>query len=71
MDLIPGSMSLSAVEAELRLEMGRVNPRRLAMKGLQDFLKTVKKINSRVNEKLEASGILHEVIQISSVFLDI
>ena len=100
-DLIPGSMGLSAVEAKLRLEMGTekmlarvleplkedydmilvdtaptlgvlninamsaadavivtVNPQLLAMKGLQDFLKTVRKIKSRVNEKLEVSGIL-------------
>ncbi len=100
-ELIPGSMGLSAVEAKLRLEMGTekmlervldplkdeydyilvdtaptlgalninamsaadavivtVNPQLLAMKGLQYFLKTVKKIKSRVNEKLEVSGIL-------------
>ena len=100
-DLIPGSMGLSAVEAKLRLEMGTekmlarvleplkedydmilvdtaptlgalninamsavdavivtVNPQLLAMKGLQDFLKTVRKIKSRINEKLEVSGIL-------------
>ena len=100
-DLIPGSMGLSAVEAKLRLEMGTermlarvleplkedydiilvdtaptlnvlninvmsaadkvivtVNPQLLAMKGLQDFLKTVCKIRSRVNEKLEVAGIL-------------
>lgn len=100
-DLIPGSMGLSSVEAKLRLEMGMekmlakvleplkaeydmilvdtaptlgalninamsaadavivtVNPQLLAMKGLQDFLKTVRKIKSRVNEKLEVSGIL-------------
>lgn len=100
-DLIPGSMGLSAVEAKLRLEMGTekmlervleplkedydmilvdmaptlgalninamsaadavivtVDPQLLAMKGLQDFLKTVRKIKSRVNEKLEVSGIL-------------
>ena len=100
-ELIPGAMSLSAVEAKLRLEMGTermlarilnplkdeydyilvdtaptlgalninamsaadavivtVNPQLLAMKGLEDFLKTVKKIKSRVNEKLEISGIL-------------
>ena len=100
-NLIPGSMGLSAVEAKLRLEMGTekmlervleplkedydmilvdmaptlgalninamsaadavivtVDPQLLAMKGLQDFLKTVRKIKSRVNEKLEVSGIL-------------
>ena len=28
------------------------------MKGLQDFLKTVKKIKSRINERLEVAGIL-------------
>ncbi len=100
-EFIPGSMSLSAVEAKLRLEMGTermlarileplkedydfilldtspalsalninamtaadrvivtVNPQLLAMKGLQDFLKTVRKIRSRINEKLEVAGIL-------------
>lgn len=30
-----------------------VNPQLLAMMGLQDFLKTVKKIKSRINPKLE------------------
>ena len=100
-ELIPGSMGLSAVEAKLRLEMGTekmlarildplkedydyilldtaptlgalninamsaadavivtVNPQLLAMKGLEDFIKTVKKIKNRVNERLEVAGIL-------------
>lgn len=35
-----------------------VNPQLLAMMGLQDFLKTVKKIKSRINGKLEVAGIL-------------
>ena len=35
-----------------------VNPQLLAMMGLQDFLKTVKKIKSRLNGKLEVAGIL-------------
>ena len=100
-DFIPSSISLSAVEAKLRLEMGTekmlsvileplrddydyilidtspslgalninamaaadevivtVNPQLLAMMGLQDFLKTVKKIKSRINERLDVAGIL-------------
>ena len=35
-----------------------VNPQLLAMKGLQDFLKTVKKIKSRINGRLDVAGIL-------------
>ena len=35
-----------------------VNPQLLAMKGLQDFLKTVSKIRNRINEKLNVAGIL-------------
>ena len=35
-----------------------VNPQLLAMMGLQDFLKSVKKIKSRLNEKLNVAGIL-------------
>jgi ParB family chromosome partitioning protein len=35
-----------------------VNPQLLAMMGLQDFLKTVKKIKSRINDKLDVAGIL-------------
>lgn len=35
-----------------------VNPQLLAMMGLQDFLKTVKKIKARVNERLSVAGIL-------------
>ena len=35
-----------------------VNPQLLAMVGLQEFLKTIKKIKSRINPKLEVEGIL-------------
>ena len=35
-----------------------VNPQLLAMKGLQDFLKTVKKIKNRINAELDVAGIL-------------
>lgn len=35
-----------------------VNPQLLAMMGLQDFLKMVKKIKSRINDRLNVSGIL-------------
>ncbi len=35
-----------------------VNPQLLAMMGLQDFLKTVKKIKNRVNDRLEVAGLL-------------
>jgi chromosome partitioning protein len=35
-----------------------VNPQLLAMIGLQDFLKTVKKIRSRINDQLDVAGIL-------------
>ncbi|ABR50076.1 Cobyrinic acid a,c-diamide synthase [Alkaliphilus metalliredigens QYMF] len=100
-DLIPSSIYLSVVDANLRLEMGSerilfeileplkadydfiiidtspslgsltinalsaadsviitVNPQLLAMMGLQDFLKTTKKIQKRINSKLEIKGIL-------------
>lgn len=35
-----------------------VNPQLLAMMGLQDFLKSVKKIKNRINERLNVAGIL-------------
>ncbi len=101
LDLIPSSIYLSVVDANLRLEMGSerildeileplrteydyiivdtppslgsltinalsaadsviitVNPQLLAMMGLQDFLKTTKKIQKRINQKLSIRGIL-------------
>ena len=35
-----------------------VNPQLLAMMGLQDFIRTVKKVRSRLNDRLQISGIL-------------
>lgn len=35
-----------------------VNPQLLAMVGLQEFLKTIKKIKSRINPKLKVEGVL-------------
>jgi chromosome partitioning protein len=100
-DIIPSSIYLSVVDANLRLEMGSekmlseileelrddydyiiidtspslgsltinalsatdsvivtVNPQLLAMMGLQDFLKTTKKIQRRINPRLIIKGIL-------------
>ena len=100
-DIIPSSIFLSVVDANLRLEMGAerllaeileslideydyiiidtspslgsltvnalsaadsviitVNPQLLAMMGLQDFLKTTRKIQKRINSKLKIKGIL-------------
>ena len=35
-----------------------VNPQLLAMMGLQDFIRTVKKVRSRLNDRLQIVGIL-------------
>ena len=65
-------MVLSAVDAKLRIEMWALtinalaaadeviiaeNPQLLAMMGLHDFLKSVRKIKNRINPKLEVAGI--------------
>ena len=52
-----GSLAVNALSAADRVIV-TANPQLLAMKGLQDFLKTVAKIKKRVNEKLEVEGIL-------------
>ena len=100
-DIIPSSIYLSVVDANLKLEMGSerllseildplredydyiiidtapslgsltvnalcasdsvlitVNPQLLAMMGLQDFLKTTRKVQKRINLKLKIKGIL-------------
>lgn len=44
-----------------------VNPQFLAMMGLQDFLKTVRKIKARVNERFSVAGILLTMCDASSV----
>ena len=52
-----GALNINAMVASDEVIV-TVNPQLLAMKGLQDFLKTVRKIKSRVNEKLNVAGIL-------------
>lgn len=52
-----GALTINALAAADEVII-TVNPQLLAMMGLQDFLKTVKKIKSRVNERLSVSGIL-------------
>ena len=58
--LIDTSPSLGAlnINAMAAADEVIVNPQLLAMMGLQDFLKSVKKIKSRLNEKLNVAGIL-------------
>jgi chromosome partitioning protein len=52
-----GSLTINALTAADGAVI-TVNPQLLAMMGLQDFLKTIKKIKSRLNPKLEVAGIL-------------
>ena len=52
-----GALNINALAAADEVII-TVNPQLLAMMGLQDFLKTVKKIKARVNEKLSVAGIL-------------
>jgi len=52
-----GSLTINALAAADNVIIP-VNPQLLAMMGLQDFLKTIKKIKSRINPKLEVAGIL-------------
>lgn len=52
-----GALNINAMAAADEVIV-TVNPQLLAMKGLQDFLKTVKKIKSRINEKLDVAGVL-------------
>lgn len=52
-----GSLTINALSACDEVIIA-VNPQLLAMMGLQDFLKTVKKIKSRLNNKLRVAGIL-------------
>lgn len=51
-----GTLNINAMAADEVIVT--VNPQLLAMMGLQDFLKTVKKIKSRINERLDVAGIL-------------
>ena len=52
-----GALNINAMAAADEVII-TVNPQLLAMKGLQDFLKTVYKIRNRINEKLSVAGIL-------------
>lgn len=52
-----GALNINALAAADEVII-TVNPQLLAMMGLQDFLKTVKKIKSRINAKLDVAGIL-------------
>lgn len=52
-----GALNINAMAAADEVIV-TVNSQILAMMGLQDFLKSVKKIKSRLNEKLNVAGIL-------------
>ena len=52
-----GALNINAMAAADEVIV-TLNPQLLAMMGLQDFLKSVKKIKSRLNEKLNVAGIL-------------
>ena len=52
-----GALTINALAAADGVVI-TVNPQFLAMMGLQDFLKTIKKIKSRINPRLEVEGIL-------------
>ncbi len=52
-----GALTVNALSAADEVII-TANPQLLAMMGLQDYLKTVRKIRNRINEKLKVSGIL-------------
>ena len=52
-----GALTINALAAADGVVI-TVNPQLLAMMGLQEFLRTIKKIKSRINPKLEVEGIL-------------
>lgn len=52
-----GALTINALVASDGVVI-TVNPQLLAMMGLQDFLKTIKKIKNRINPKIEIEGIL-------------
>ena len=58
-DICPalGALTINALAAADGVVI-TVNPQLLAMMGLQDFLKTIKKIKNRINQKIEVEGIL-------------
>ena len=52
-----GSLTINAMTAADGVII-TANPQLLAMMGLQDFIRTVKKIRNRLNDRLQVSGIL-------------
>lgn len=52
-----GALTINALSAADYVIV-TANPQLLAMKGLQDFLKTVTKIKNRINDRLQVAGIL-------------
>ena len=52
-----GTLTINALAAADEVIIA-VNPQLLAMMGLQDFIRTVKKVRSRLNERLSIAGIL-------------
>ena len=60
-----GALTINALAAADGVVI-TVNPQLLAMMGLQDFLKTIKKIKSRINPKLEVEGILLTMCEAST-----
>lgn len=52
-----GALTINALVASDGVVI-TVNPQLLAMMGLQNFLKTIKKIKNRINPKIEIEGIL-------------
>lgn len=52
-----GALTINAMAAADEVIV-TVNPQLLAIMGLQDFLKTVHKIQNRINDKLNVAGIL-------------
>ena len=52
-----GSLTINALTAADEVIIA-VNPQLLAMMGLQDFIRTVKKVRNRLNDRLQIAGIL-------------
>ena len=52
-----GSLTINALAAADEVII-TVNPQLLAMMGLQDFIRTVRKVRNRLNERLRIAGIL-------------
>ena len=55
-----GTLTINALTAADEVIIA-VNPQLLAMMGLQDFIRTVKKVRSRLNDRLQIAGTLFTV----------